>query len=129
MKLNQDCVRDILLLIEDEISFGSFLRLEFFLASEKLSKYDSETIKYTLAKLDETEFLKSNTRWVNNDLASFSTGMITWKGHKFLDTIRDEKVWSNTKSIISKFSSVSISMVESIASNVITQLIEKQLRV
>lgn len=129
MKLNQDCVRDILLLIEDEISFGSFLRLDFFLTSEKLSKYDSETIKYTLAKLDETEFLKSNTRWVNNDLASFSTGMITWKGHKFLDTIRDEKVWSNTKSIISKFSSVSISMVESIASNVITQLIEKQLRV
>lgn len=129
MKLDQDCVRDTMLLIEKEISFGSFLRFDFFLESEILSKYDSETIKYTLAKLDETDFLKSTTRWVNNDLKDFSTGMVTWEGHKFLDTVRDDKVWSNTKSIVSKFSSVSISMVESIASNVISQLIQKQLNI
>ncbi|MDT2485041.1 DUF2513 domain-containing protein [Enterococcus avium] len=129
MKLNQDCVRDIMLLIEDEISFGSFLRLNYFLESKKLSKYDRETIKYTLGKLDETGFLKSNTRWVSNDLVDFSTGMPTWKGHEFLDTIRDNTVWKNTKSIVSKFSSVSISMVENIASNVITQLINKHLDV
>lgn len=57
----------------------------------------------------------------------FTVSGITWQGHRFLDTVRDNKVWSDTKSVVSKFSSVSISMVETIASNVITQLINKQL--
>lgn len=51
MKLNQDCVRDIMLFIEKNVTFGMFLHLNDFIESSDLKKYDSKTIKYTLGKL------------------------------------------------------------------------------
>lgn len=104
MKLNQDCVRDIMLFIEKNVTFGMFLHLNDFIESSDLKKYDSKTIKYTLGKLDETKFLHSKATWIDNNLVMFSTGMLTWDGHKFLDTIRDSKVWSTTKSVTEKAS-------------------------
>ena len=87
-----------------------------------------EEIKYVLAKLSETNYLHDRIEWVNNEIVEYSTGALTWEGHKFLDTIRDNKVWSKTKKITNKFASVSISMVENIASQVITNLITEQMR-
>lgn len=128
MRLNHDCVRDVMLFIESDITFGNFLHLEDFLTNEKLkSSYDSDTIKYTLAKLAETNYLKSTPRWMNNDLIMFSTGMITWDGHEFLDTIRDPEVWSNTKKILSHLESVSISTVSNIGTGVLNHIIDKQM--
>lgn len=127
MKLNQDCVRDVMLYIEDKAVFGDFLYLDEFLSADELSKYDENTIKYTLAKLDETDYLNSSIQWTNGDIYTFNTGMITWNGHKFLDTIRDNQVWSKTKSITKGFTSVSISLVENIASKVISDLVAKQM--
>ena len=123
MKLNQDCVRSVMLFIENKSTFGSFLDLNDFLKAEELKNYKDEEIKYTLAKLSETNYLNKKVQFINNEIAEFSTGSLTWEGHKFLDTIRDNKVWSKTKEITNKFASVSISMVEDIASQVITNLI------
>ncbi|MCT3562353.1 DUF2513 domain-containing protein [Lentilactobacillus buchneri] len=75
MKLNQDCVRDIMLFIEKNVTLG----------------------------------------------------MLTWDGHKFLDTIRDSKVWSTTKSVTEKLASVSMSMIESISAQVISNIIKSQM--
>lgn len=127
MKLNQDCVRDIMLFIEKNVTFGMFLHLNDFIESSDLKKYDSKTIKYTLGKLDETKFLHSNATWIDNNLVMFSTGMLTWDGHKFLDTIRDSKVWSTTKSVTEKLASVSMSMIESISAQVISNIIKSQM--
>lgn len=128
MKLNQDCVRSVMLFIEDKNEFGSFLDLDNFLSAKELREYKPEEIKYVLAKLSETNYLHDRIEWVNNEIAEYSTGALTWEGHKFLDTIRDNKVWSKTKKITNKFASVSISMVENIASQVITNLITEQMR-
>lgn len=127
MKLNQDCVRDVLLFVESNITFGHFLQLDDFINAPELKRYDTDCIKYTLAKLDETDYLKSSSNWINNDLIRFSTGMITWQGHKFLDTIRDNKVWSTTKSVSRKIASVSLAMTENIASQVITNLVTAEM--
>ncbi|MCT6891898.1 MAG: DUF2513 domain-containing protein [Lactobacillus sp.] len=128
MRLNQDCVRSVMLFIEDKNEFGSFLDLDNFLSAKELREYKPEEIKYVLAKLSETNYLHDRIEWVNNEIAEYSTGALTWEGHKFLDTIRDNKVWSKTKKITNKFASVSISMVENIASQVITNLITEQMR-
>lgn len=128
MRLNQDCVRSIMLFIEDKNEFGSFLDLDNFLSAKELREYKPEEIKYVLAKLSETNYLHDRIEWVNNEIVEYSTGALTWEGHKFLDTIRDNKVWSKTKKITNKFASVSISMVENIASQVITNLITEQMR-
>jgi hypothetical protein len=56
---------------------------------------------------------------------TFSVSAITWSGHKFLDTVRDPKVWSTTKKIAKKFESVSITLLSNIGAKVIEDTIDK----
>lgn len=125
MRLNQDAVRDILLFVESNLEFNNFFKLKDFYEAETLKKYDNDTIKYTLLKLSETDYLHSNPMISNNDLVSFSTGMLTWEGHEFLDTIRDKQVWTRTKAVTSKLESVSIGMLSRIGTGVINHMIDK----
>ncbi|QHM55684.1 DUF2513 domain-containing protein [Leuconostoc mesenteroides] len=125
MRLNQDAVRDILLFVESNLEFNKFFNLKDFYEAETLKKYDNDTIKYTLLKLSETDYLHSNPLISNNDLRDFSTGMLTWEGHEFLDTVRDKEVWSKTKAVSSKLESVSIGMLSRIGTGVINHIIDK----
>ncbi|WP_289761665.1 DUF2513 domain-containing protein [Lactobacillus intestinalis] len=124
MKLNHDCVRSTLLFIEANHKPGIFLQLEQFLNSEELSKFDTDDIKYTLMKLSETKYLHDNIRIVQGKLVYYSTGALTWEGHKFLDTIRDPKVWKTTKTIVSHLESVSITLISNVASKVLENYIQ-----
>ena len=60
----------------------------------------------------------------NNSIGDIYIYSITWKGHEFLDNIRDPKVWKKTKNITNRFASVSVSLISNIASQVISKLIE-----
>lgn len=121
MKLNKDCVRDLMLYVEDNLSFGSQLDVSQI---DNLD-YSTEDISYTALKLYEAGYINALISDYIDGSSYILIQSITWSGHKFLDNIRDGKIWSTTKSIASKFSSVSISMIENIASQVITNLINK----
>lgn len=123
MKLDQDCVRDLLLYFEESLELNSSIDI----LKINLKKYESETIIYTALKLTEAEYINAVPKYASNGLYFFPVSSITWNGHKFLDTIRDNEVWSETKSIASKFSSVSLNMIENIATQVITNIISKQM--
>lgn len=125
MRLNPDAVRDILIFVESDLEFNNFFRLDDFYNAECLREYDQDTIKYTLMKLSETKYLKSDPEVVNNDLVYFSTGMLTWEGHEFLDTIRDKEVWSKTKTVVNKLESVSIGILSRIGTGVLNHMIDK----
>lgn len=133
MKLNHDCVRDVLLFVEEEQRPGIFLHLNDFISiqdkntstKKHLSLYDAETIKYTLMKLHETGYLKDNPSIISGRLVEYSTGALTWEGHKFLDTIRDPKIWKTTKTVASHLESVSITLISNIASSVLENYIQR----
>lgn len=48
---------------------------------------------------------------------------MTWAGHDFLDSVRDETVWAKTKEITKSVGSVSFSSLKTIAEGVATRLI------
>ncbi|MCT8386077.1 DUF2513 domain-containing protein [Leuconostoc mesenteroides] len=127
MKLNNDCVRSIMLFIEDKYIDGNNLMINDFMSSEELSGFSQEDILYTLKKLDEAGYINIKFTYASNSLYFLNCWGITWDGHKFLDTIRDTKVWRETKSIASKFASVPLNMMSDIAAKVLTALIEKQM--
>lgn len=130
MKLNQDCVRDILLELEEKLDLNTQLFKNDLLTFSSYEKYEENDFFYTLLKLTEAGYLNAKiTSGANNPVFSVNISSLSWEGHKFLDSVRDNEVWKQTKSIISKFSSVSITTIENIASNVITQLISKQLNI
>lgn len=133
MKLNQECVRDLLLAIEEQLRLDSIDienlmdQSDNYLRVNDQYKYELDELIYTAQKLKEAGFINGSSSIDYDQFTDFIVESITWDGHKFLDTVRDNKVWSDTKKITSKFSSVSLSLVETVASTVISQIISKHL--
>jgi len=124
MKLNYNCVRDLMLYIEDNLEYGYRL----YVNELKLGNYEQQTIVYSADKLYEAGYIEAlKKKTIDSDLPQIEVKAITWEGHQFLDNIRDNKVWENTKNILSKFSSVSIGIISNVASQVITNIIKSQL--
>ena len=114
-----------MLYLEENLECSSVLSIHKI----DIPKYQFEEILYTAKKLKEAGYIRSNTTVGGVDNVRMYITEITWDGHKFLDTIRDDQVWSHTKSILSKVSSASISFVSNIASQVLANLIQQQLGV
>ncbi len=125
MKLDRECVRDLMLAIED-MKFGEELTL-YKLDSERLQSYDRETIIYTADKLIEANYIKGELSMIVDEVHNIHLEALTWDGHHFLDNIRDDGVWKKTKNVTSKFSSISIPLLSSVASSVISKMISNEL--
>lgn len=125
MKLNHDCVRALLLFIEDNLEYQN----QIIVNEISIGKFESSEIIYAADKLIEAGYITADRHIYSghNLIPTIVVLSMTWNGHKFLDTIRDNHVWKQTKTIVSKFSSVSLALIENIASKVIIELIEKNL--
>ena len=123
MKLNQDCIRDLLLYLEENLSY----RKEININKLSLKDYSTEDLLYTAEKLSEANFLNTATKWNFENAHIIVVKSITYDGHQLLDNIRDNKVWTQTKSVVSKVSSVSIDIISKTASQVITNIISKSM--
>lgn len=125
MKLNKECMRELLLAIE------SLEYMYYFNADdarqEPFDKYEFYEVVYAGEKLIEANYIKGKITHADNDVYNVMFQALTWEGHQFLDNIRDDGVWKKTKSITSKFTSVSVSMLSSIAATVISKMISQEL--
>lgn len=123
MRLNHDCVRETMLYLERTLEYTGAINLSDF----TLEGFTYEDTIYTLQKLSEAEYISATVKQdVTGDILIY-VHSITWEGHRFLDTVRDNKVWTGTKKILSTVSSSSISFVSTIASQVLTNLISQQM--
>ena len=122
MRLNHDCVRAVLLFLEENLGYTRGMDFEEI----KLNGFTADDVIYSLIKLKQANYISGDVI-IDPDLEDVEgcvTG-ITWEGHKFLDTVRDNKVWGKTKTVLSKVSSASISFVSSVASQVLATLISQ----
>ena len=121
MKLNHDCIRELMIYLEENLACVDAIDIDEI----ELSNFNKEDITYSILKLNEAEYISGKIcKTMSGDVSGF-VDSITWNGHKFLDTIRDNKVWKETKNILSKVSSASISFTASVASQVLTNLISQ----
>ncbi|EGO2515536.1 hypothetical protein Q9Q_01568 [Enterococcus faecalis EnGen0078] len=122
MKLSHDCIRDILLFSEslpyNEPAFGDKI-----FKSDLLKKYSSEEINYAVSKLgdDDAQLIKGYVKFASNKPYMTYISSLTFDGHKYLDNIRDPKIWKESKKISSKLASVSIDIMSEIAAKVVTK--------
>ncbi|EUJ41960.1 DUF2513 domain-containing protein [Brochothrix campestris] len=118
MKLNHECVRDVLMAIEEQANTTLSLQSLNF-----PTVYTENEIIYTLEKLKEANFVNVTFKYASNKLYSCRISSLTWDGHAFLDTIRDDTVWAKTKSATEKLTSVSLNMLSSIGSEIVVKLL------
>lgn len=124
MKLNPDCVRDILLECEEGCTP---FRGVYFPYSEEFTRgertYSCEEALYHLRQCKENGFF---TKTWEDMSGNFTVLDLSPKAHEFLANTRDKNNWEKTKSIAAKIGSVSLTVLSSIASSVITKAITMQ---
>lgn len=128
MKLNPDCVRDIMLILENILN----VRLEqggiFFTCSNPFylmrrkdiqeAGYTLEEVSYTILQLSEDGYIRAKVEYDLNR-ATFSLGnilYITPKGHDFISTIHNKEEWTNKiKPALRIIGNTSLSVIEAIS--------------
>lgn len=124
MKLDPDCVRAVLLTLEEHTSYQSILSIDenTLPTFPELSSYPLEKVLYHIQKCNETGFLNGVQYFVD----SVNVGGLHFKGHEFLNNTRENKVWAGVKSVAAQVGTNSVQGLTKIASNVITSLIKAQ---
>lgn len=123
MKLNPDCIRDILLYIESKTD-SQIDYVDFEDLVDNLNLYDENTLHYHVNQLLNFE-LVHNVEY-SDDKPDYICDLSPL-GHKFLADIRSDNIWNHTKNIASKVGSVSLDALIQISTGVLTQIINKQL--
>ena len=116
MKLNHDIVREVLLYLEDR------LELNDELDSTKITipEVTADEVAYTLLRLSEADFIKIITDEDLSGNLDIFVKSLTWKGHEFLDNIRNNNTWDKVKKVAAEVGADSLSTLQKIAINVIS---------
>lgn len=116
MKLNHDCIRDIMLVIETELNVDAAVPLTTLHKYDTLEKYDYSEILYCSIRLREAGFIET----VGTDLIG-TVGRIpkirglTYEGHLFLDNIRSNSRWNKVKEKASSVGMVALNIIANLA--------------
>ncbi len=102
MKLDFDCIRDVLLTVEGKTEITerfaySGIKLNNVISA--LPQYSPQDVFYTALKLEEAKLItvhrEIEIRRAPND---FVITDITYEGHQYLNSVRDNGVWDKVKS-------------------------------
>lgn len=125
MKLDRDCMRDVLLTLEDNLNYSA---LEDGLLSRKviwlenlcslLPDYRKEDVFYSVKMLDEAGYIRANIQWASGGVYSCGVTDMTYLGHDFLDKIRDPERWTRVKTVLSGIRDYSLSAISAVAEGV-----------
>lgn len=124
MRLNPDCLRDVLLIVESSSAFDKIVTMDDFQQSPSFDSYNVDTWLYHIRQASQADLL-DGTEFTMDGL--FLIKDLTPRGHEFLANIREEHNWSKTKHIATKVGSFSISALSSIATNVVASSIDHYL--
>ena len=123
MKLNHDCIRDVLKQVENDMHFTELKQS----LSLNIDGYSHDEVTYTLMLLVDSGYVVGDIRKYNDGAVNVLYKHLTMKGHELLDNIRDDNVWKSTKEKLNKISSVSIGIINDVASQIISNILSKQL--
>ena len=117
MKRDMDLIRKMLLAIEAEEHAFAPNNIE-------VSSYTQEQIGYHAVLLGEAGLAKVNdvTTYSSKSPQALIT-RLTWQGHEFLDSARENHIWNQAKDKVNKIGGASIQIWTAI----LTELIKKQL--
>lgn len=115
MKLNFDCIRDILLTLEDVLEYSEDLNFpaisldDLCIETNSNSKnyYNRQDIAYSCLKLKEANYIQAEIADCDSCILDIICFDITFEGHKYLDTVRNSDIWSAIKA---KFKEKSLEM-------------------
>ena len=127
MKMNEDCIRDILKYLVENLTIkidhnkGGFNDISMLTIMKEFEpKYAREDIWYSVYNLSQDRFIDTNDIRKQSmvGFAFVEIYNVTHRGHQFYETIQPESIWDKTKSVVSKVGVHTLGFVESVAHDV-----------
>jgi hypothetical protein len=126
MKLNMDCIRDILIAVES-LNYGDVYTISKL--HDNLPKYSEETLDYHCRQLTDAGFLDALT--INATGGPYPNIVdirdLTFSGHQFLADIRSDTTWNKTKDMAKSVGVESLHAIRDIAVGVVTSIVQNKL--
>ena len=123
MKLNPDCIRDILIIVESLPSISFTFTFDEDSIAEYLPNYSYDEVIYHLRQCELCGFFYRASFSMNR---TCTVTDLSPKGHQFLADIRSDNIWKKTKNVATQIGSFSLDTLVKISSAVITELIKQQ---
>lgn len=141
MKLDPECIRDLMLFCEEHTYIKAEEVCNFTCASyhvlyvdsmrrvPPLNKYDTGALIYHIIQLSESGYLATDfhfdpiTNFRHNNLPSVY--YVTPKGHEFIAAIEGKTQWEKTSKLLRSFGSVSLTVIETISKGIASAAIEQ----
>lgn len=126
MKLNPDCVRDVLLSVEklhqiEQVEDGSVLDepINLGMISTNLPKYSKSDVFYTLKILGDGGLIDVDTQYADGGIVWYcEVSGLTFAGHEFIQKIRDNKQWGTIKKCLDALRNYSIDAISAVAEGI-----------
>lgn len=141
MKLDPECIRDIMLFCEEHTYIKAeevekqicasyrVLCVDYMRCVPPLNKYDAGALIYHIIQLSESGYLATDfhfdpiTNFRHNKLPAVY--YVTPKGHEFITAICGETQWEKISKILRSFGSVSLTVIETISKGIASAAIEQ----
>lgn len=95
MKLNPDCIRDILLFVEKHTDLNHHVTISRNKAESLIPGYSAEEIMYHAEQCKLSGFFQRATHDITGNI---SISYLSPEGHEFLENIKPVPVWEKIKS-------------------------------
>ena len=127
MKMNEDCIRDILQYLVENLTIkidktkGGFNSITMLTVMKEFDqKYTREDIWYSVYNLSQDRFIDTNDvrKLSQTGFAYVDIYNVTHRGHQFYETIQPQPLWDKTKSVVSKVGVHTLGFIESVAHDV-----------
>ena len=129
MRLNPDCIRDILLTVEENTGYRESMLYESNQEFARLKKYSEDVVRYHMKQCDlNGYFTKMHIHLGDPPYQPIEILDLSPDGHKFLADIKVDQNWNKTKAIATRVGSYSLNALESIASGVTSAMIDRYFR-
>lgn len=135
MKLNHDCMREVLLFIESVPSvsadpFGTVSLDEINITDvySALEPWSKEDVYYAVFNLEQGGYIDSTVQHADDIAGNCYINFMTLRGHEFLDSVRDENRWGKIKTAANAIKDYSLSALSAIAEGVTTGAITAYLQ-
>lgn len=136
MKLNYECLRQVLLTLEefldlkDDLNFKTMTVEEIASIPILVNSFSQKDIAYCVYMLADAElitYVKSKNLIDENGffygITDSFVSSLTYKGHEFLQQIRNETIWFKTKEKLKPLGIMTIDIISQVASNVIISML------
>lgn len=134
VKLDTNCVRDVLLAVEslqrvfvnddDDIEKEALWADDLYAA---LPQYDKAVVFYALYNLNQAGYIDLSVQWIESCVNMCAINHMTYKGHEFLESIRDSKQWTSVKKGLEAIRNYSLSAISSVAEGITSAAISSYL--